>query len=196
MLIELFELASNHALEHDPQTVLRLQKLQGKSMALHIKKIEQSITLTPCPEGLELSRYISDDVDVTLTATVPAMLKISRDGMHDADLQPGELEISGDPIVGQRFAQIISELNIDWEGLLAEQIGDSPARVVTMAAEQTREFAEQSRARVHNRFIHFIKDELALTAEQQEVDDFLDNVDTLRADTERLAARIKRIQTK
>lgn len=194
MLIELFELASNNALEHDPETMQRLQKLQGKSMALHVKTIEQSITVSPSPEGVELSRTILDNVDVTLTATPAAMLKISRDGIEDADLQPGELDISGDPIIGQRFAKIIAELNINWEALLAEQIGDSPARVVTLAANQMREFAEQSRSQVHNKLVHFIRDELAVSVEQQEVDDFLDDVDTLRADTERLSSRIKRIQ--
>lgn len=195
MLIELFELATNHALEHDQQTMQRLQQLQGKSMALHIKTIEQSITVSPCPEGVELSREIPENVDVTLTATPSAMLKISRDGMEQADLQPGDLEISGDPIIGQRFAKIITELNIDWQTLLAEQIGDSPARVVSMAAEQTRDFVQQSRSQLHTRFIHFIQQELDVTVEQDEVNQFLDNVDSLRADAERLAARIKRLQT-
>lgn len=195
MLIELFELATNHALEHDQRTMQRLQQLQGKSMALHIKTIEQSITVSPCPEGVELSREIPENVDVTLTATPSAMLKISRDGMEQADLQPGDLEISGDPIIGQRFAKIIAELNIDWQTLLAEQIGDSPARVVSMAAEQTRDFVQQSRSQLHTRFIHFIQQELDVTVEQDEVNQFLDNVDSLRGDAERLAARIKRLQT-
>ena len=195
MLIELFELASNHALEHDPKTMQRLQQLHGKSMGLHIKTINQSITVSPFAEGIELSREILSKVDVTLKVTPSAMLKISRDGLEGADLQPGELEISGGPIIGQRFARIITELSINWEDLLAEQIGDSPARVVSMAAEQTRDFAQHSRAQIHNRFIHFIKNELTVTAEQEEVNNFLDDVDTLRADTERLAARIKRLQT-
>ena len=195
MLIELFEIACNHALEHDPITLQNLQKLQGKSMTLTVKTINQSITVCPCPEGVELSRDIPEDVDVVLTASPSAMLKISRDGMEDADLQPGELEISGDPIIGQRFAKIISELDINWQDLLAEQIGDSPARVITLAAEQTLDMAQQSRVQIHSRLIHFIKEELGVTADQNEVDSFLDDVDTLRADTERLKARLRRLQT-
>lgn len=194
MLIELFELACNHALLHDRETVVRLQKLQGKSMALRVKKINQSVTVTPHLEGVELSKDIPDSVDVILTATLSAILKISRSGMEDADLQPGELEISGDPIIGQRFATIIAELNINWESLLAEQIGDSAARVVNIAAGQVREFAEQSKQQLNQRFVYFVKEELALTADPTEVDGFLDNVDTLRADVERLTGRLKRLQ--
>ena len=195
MLIELFEIACNHALEHDPITMQNLQKLQGKSMALTVKTINQSITVCPSPEGIELSRDIPENVDVVLTASPSAMLKISRDGMEDADLQPGELEISGDPIIGQRFAKIISEFDINWQDLLAEQIGDSPARVITLAAEQTLDIAQQSRVQIHNRLIHFIKEELGVTADHKEVDSFLDDVDTLRADTDRLKKRLKRLRT-
>ncbi|MBX2849064.1 MAG: SCP2 sterol-binding domain-containing protein [Acidiferrobacterales bacterium] len=195
MLIELFEIACNHALEHDPQTQRRLQELHGKSMTLHVKTVQQSLTVSPCPEGLELSNKNPDTVDVTLSTTLAAMIKISRDGMDDADLQPGDLEISGDPIIGQRFATIITNLDINWEALLAEQIGESPARVVSIAAVQTRDFAQQSRSQLHSRFIHFIKDELEITAEKTDVDEFLDDVDTLKADSERMAARIKRLQT-
>lgn len=194
MLVELFELASNNALEHDPETLLRLQKLQGKSMTLHVKTINQSITVTPSPEGVELTRDTPETVDVTLTATPAAMLKITRDGIDGAELQPGELEISGDPIIGQRFATIIAELNINWTSLLSDHIGDSPAKIVTLAAGQVRGFAEQSKSQLHKRFISFIKEEIAVTAERDDVDNFLDNVDSLRADSDRLIARLTRIQ--
>jgi len=109
MLVDLLELASNKTLEHDPQTLERLVKF---------------------------TRNIPEKVDVTLNASLGAMVKISRDGMENAELEPGELEIAGDPIIGQRFAQVISELNIDWEALLAEQIGESPAKAVSFAAGQ------------------------------------------------------------
>ena len=194
MLIELFELASNSALEYGPKTQQRLQKLQGKTMVLCVKTIDQSIAVTPTPEGIEYAREIPEYVDVTLTATLGAMVKISRDGFEDADLKAGELDISGDPIIGQRFAKIIAELDIDWDGLLAEHIGEMPARLLTTAAGFTREFAEQSKSHLKSQLNTLINDELQITAEPQEVDTFLDDVDTLRADAERLAQRIQRIQ--
>ncbi len=194
MLIELFELACNHALEHDPKTLERLTKLQGKSMALRIKMINQAVTVTPSPEGLEIINGVPESADVILSATPMAILKISRSGMENADLKPGELEISGDPIIGQRFASLISELDINWENLLAEKVGDSPARFISMATGQAIEFAEQSKEQLNRRFAHFIQEELAVTVTADEINNYLDNVDTLRADVERLATRINRLQ--
>lgn len=196
MLIDLIELASNKTLEHDPQTQARLQKLQGKTMTLNITTLGQSLTVSPQAEGLEFSQLQPERVDVTLSATLGAMIKISKDGMEEAELEPGELEIAGDPIVGQRFAHLISELNIDWEALLAEHIGDSPAAAVTFAAQQAKSIAGEAQIKFKGFINTLIKDDMHIVAEKSHVDDFLDNVDSLRADADRLQARIQRLQSK
>ena len=195
MLLDLLELASNKTLEHDPSTQARLAKLQGKTMTLHIKSLEQSLSITPYPEGLEFSHDVPEQVDVTLSATLSALIKISRDGMEDAELEAGELEIQGDPIIGQRFAQIIADLNIDWESLLAEQIGEAPAKLISVSATQAREFAKESQSQIKSVLSRLLTDDLDLVAEKSDVEPFLDDVDELRADVDRLAVRIKRIQS-
>jgi len=196
MLLNLLEIASNKTLQHDPQTRARLAKLQGKTMALKLKPIQQSISVTPHSEGLEFSAERLQNVDVTLTTTLGAMIKISRDGLENADLNPGELEIAGDPIVGQRFAQAIADLNVDWQGLLSEHLGESPARAVTMVASQAKTFASESSDKVKEMVKQLVTDELELVAQKPSVESFLDDVDTIRADADRLIARIKRLQTK
>lgn len=193
MLLDLIELASNRALDHDPATQERLRKLQGKTMTLHIRPIEQSLSVTPYPEGLEFSRNTAEDVDVKLSATIGAMVKISRDGIDNAELKSGELEITGDPIVGQRFAQVLADLDVDWEALLAEHIGDSPARVVSFAAGQAKEFAQESRTRLEGFINQILTDDLGVVANKDEVEPFLDAVDVIKSDVERLLARIKRL---
>jgi len=196
MLLNFLELASNKTLEHDPATQARLVKLQGKTMALNIKTLNQSLAVTPHQFGLEFSNVIPENVDVTLSATVGAMIKITRDGMENAELEPGELEIMGDPIVGQRFAQVMSELNVDWHSLMAEQIGDGPAHVVTTAADQAKDFAKTSQSHLKQIFSKLIKEDMDVVVDNEEVNAFLDDVDTLRADADRLIARINRLKNK
>jgi len=196
MLLDLLELASNKTLEHDQNTQARLDKLRGKTMTLQIRPINQSISVTPHKEGLEFSNTSPEKVDVTLSATIGAMIKISRDGMENAELEPGELEISGDPIVGQRFAQVISELDIDWQGLLSERLGESPASAITFAAGQAKIIAEDSRDKLKGFFKELITNDLGLMADRSGVEQFLDDVDTLRADTDRLQARLNHLQSK
>lgn len=194
MLLELLELAGNSALAHDTESLARLERLQGKTMVLHIRPLNQSIAVTPCPEGLEFTAEIPAKPDVKLSATIGAMIKISRDGMDDAELQPGELEIVGDAIVGQRFAQVIAGLDIEWQALLAEHLGETPAQLITSAAGTARDLAEEGKVQVGAYIGKILREDMDIVAEQAEVDEFLDGVDQLRADADRLEARLKKLQ--
>ena len=194
--MSLLELASNKALEHDANTQTRLQNLQGKIVTLHIKDLDRAITVTPQAEGIELTDLAPERSDVTLSITLAAMVKIGRHGLENADLEPGALEMNGDPIVGQRFAQTISELNIDWEELLAEQVGEAPARVAITMAQQAKTFADQSRSQLHTIVKDTITKDMDLVADEKQVDGFMDEVDNLRAHVDRLSTRLNTLLSK
>ena len=197
MLLSLLELAGNRVLESDPETQQKLQKLQGKTLALAIKNPPMTLLLTPTQVGIDLAlaqENSSITPDVTLTTTVSALVKISRNGLEEAELAPGELDIAGDAIIGQRFANIIANLNIDWEELLAEQIGDSPARLASVGMNKASEKLQQTHSELKHLINDFLQDDLALTALPKEVQSFIDDVDILRGDTDRLMARITTIR--
>ena len=190
MFFGLLELASNKALEHDDATRARLEKLSGKVMTLHIKDFDQSLTITPRGDGIELDSQTPDHSDVTLSTTISAIVKLSRDGLENADLKTGELEMNGDPLVGQRFAQVIGDLNIDWEAMLAEQIGPAPAKAAGTIAGQAKEFVEESRSQLHDFVTNLIANDMRILAGKKHVNNFLNDVDDIKADVERLGSRL------
>jgi ubiquinone biosynthesis protein UbiJ len=200
MIIDLLEMASNNALQYDEKALQALAKLQGKSIVLEVRPLGdlgvQRIAIMPQPHGLEYSMSPIDNPDVTLAATLGAMVKITRDGLDDAELEPGELEINGDPIVGQRFAKLLAELDVDWEGLLAEHLGDTPAVAISSGFEHVKAFASQSQSQIKHHLNKLLLEDLKLVASEATVNQFMDDVDTIRADTDRLQARIKRLQAR
>ena len=66
---------------------------------------------------------------------------------------------------------------------------------MTTAAEQAKDIAKTSQTHLKQLFGKFIKEEMDIVVDKDEVEAFLDDVDTLRADADRLIARIKRLQT-
>ena len=200
MIIDLLEMASNNALQYDEKALQALAKLQGKSIVLEVKSLGslglQRIAVMPHPHGLEYSMTPLDNPDVTLSATLGAMVKITRDGLDDAELEPGELEINGDPIVGQRFAKVLAELDVDWEGLLAEHLGDTPAVLISSGFEHAKTLARESQLQIKLHLNKLLLEDLKLAASEAKVNQFIDDVDTIRADTDRLQARVKRLQAR
>ena len=193
MLIELFELACNSALEHDLSANQELEKLRGKTLVFRLSDLNQSIVIQPTVTGLEFSREVPEQADVTLSASISAMLKIARAGMQDAELEPGELDIQGDPILGQRFAQFVSQLDINWETLLAEHLGETPANFISTAAKVAQQVFVSTKQQGQEHISQLIHHELAITAQADEVEDFLDEVDSLRAQTDLLEVRLKKL---
>jgi ubiquinone biosynthesis protein UbiJ len=198
MVIDLIELACNSALEHDLQSRDRLKRLHGKQITLSIKPFgslpTQHITINPQPHGLEFTNKLAEAPDVSLIATLNALVKISRDGLDNAELETGDLEINGDAIVGQRFAQILSELNIDWVALMAEHLGQAPAALLYGGAGKAKEFISDSRSMIKDQVSQILVEDLTLLVRESDVEPFLDSVDVLRADTDRLLSRLNRLQ--
>ena len=199
MILSLLETAGNRILSLDDDSKQKLRKLHGKTVAVEIKTVQQTIYVMPTENGIEFhseleNKETENKPDVTLKATLGALVKISRDGMEDAELQSGELEIEGDAVTGQRFAGIITELDIDWEELLAQQIGDIPAQIIGQGAKHFNEWAKDTRQTIKQNTAEYLIEELRVAAPKHAVETFLDEVDILRADVDRLYARIQRLK--
>lgn len=190
MFYQLLELAGNKALEFDQSTKVRLEKLHGRTLNLQITSLAQSLFITSRTEGLELSQLQTEQIDVTLKASLNALFKLSRDGLENADLEPGELEIIGDPLIGQRFAQVIAQLDVDWEALLSEQVGPAPAKTIGLAASSAIKLAQQGRQQLHSLVVDTLKSQDGLVADQQEVNTFSIGVNEISTKVEALEQRI------
>ncbi len=193
MLLPLLELACNQALEYDAESLQKVAALQGKTIALEIRGFNQVFYVHPQRDGIEVATSAATSPSVTLAATPAALLKIARSGMDNADLEPGELEINGDPIVAQRFANIASGLDIDWEGLAAEHMGEVPAAIFQRGAVTAQTFVQEGRKVIKAQINTALTDEFEVVADAQEVDHFLEEVDDLRAAVDRLEARLNKV---
>jgi ubiquinone biosynthesis protein UbiJ len=193
MLLSLIELACNQALEHDPLSLEKIQRLRGKPVTIKIKDLNRSVTILAQSFGIELQEGESSEASVTLAATPPALLKIARHGMENAELEPGELEINGDPIVAQKFAALISGLNIDWDALLAEHLGEVPASLLNKGVSMAQMAARDGRTFLKSKVNRALVEEMNLVADANSVEHYLEDVDQLRASVDRLEARLKRL---
>ena len=196
MLSALIETTSKKIFETDPDTLERLAKLDGKLIAIDIKKVNLTLCLAIESDGIAIlpEPENSELVDVRLKAKPSTLLKIARDGMEDAELEKGELEIEGDAITGQRFASMLNALDIDWEELVSEKIGDVPARLLFQFFDQTRTWQAETKHTIQANLSEFLTEEAQITSHVDTVDHFVNGVYMLRNDTARLEARLQQFK--
>jgi len=196
MLKALLETSSRKVLATDPNTLAKLEKLTGKVIALNLQKINQIIYIPIHEDALTIEFAKPDNIDVSLIAKPSTLLKIAHQGIEEASLSDGELVIEGDAIVGQRFASLLNELDIDWEELFSELIGDVPARTLFSFLEQAKTWHSQSSQVMKQNVGNYLNEESGLFAHRYELNEFGENVTNLNNTISQLENRLTALSKK
>ena len=180
-------------LQSDPTSLERLAELDGKVIALDFESTDVTVFMFPTPAGIRLRNEWEGEVDVHMKGTPPELVKMGMAGK--APVTPGKIniKIEGDLHVGQRFKKILDDMQIDWEELLSQHIGD-------IAAYHTSRFLRGLHKRVHEAVkttatngSEYLRFEAGLLPADWRVDEFIDDVDKIREDVDRLSMRVDRL---
>lgn len=183
--------ALNHTLSLDPEAQASLAALQGRRVQLHLHGPELALAITVRGERLEVGP--PGEASLTVGATPGSLLAmlLRRDGEGVA---PGKVEIAGDADLARRLERLARRFAPDFEEAFARSFGDvlgvPLARAVRFALTHARDTAAHLTADTAD----YLRDETRVAVAPGEVDDFLDGVDALRERSDRLAARLQRLQ--
>jgi ubiquinone biosynthesis protein UbiJ len=110
-------------------------------------------------------------------------------------LRRADATLSGDAETGQRFQELAQLLRPDLETGLARVIGDVPAYGVGSLLRKALEFGRGAVATQAQNFGEYLAHERRVLVPRAEAAQFLADVDALRESTDRLAARVARLES-
>ncbi len=185
--------AINRLLRLDPQMLARLGEFDGKCIGLRLAGEDRDLEFFLFPSAAGFRVRATHDVvpDVTIRGDVPVFTRLVFGGSPTT--RAGELQISGDIELGQDFQRILRALDIDWEEHATHIVGDVAAHQLGRIARGLRAWARQSGEYLRQDVREYLQEESRLLARRETVDHFLEAVDTLRADTDRLEQRLTRL---
>ncbi|MEA3291210.1 MAG: SCP2 sterol-binding domain-containing protein [Pseudomonadota bacterium] len=195
-LTELLEGAGNTLLRLDPDSLRRLSALQGSVLGIEIREPELHLYLLPSGEGLRVERDYAGEADVTLRGTLWSFARLGREGMKGELFHDGSLEMSGNAELGQQYQQFLGQLDLDWEELLSRLLGDTPARKLGNLLRGLGEWATEAGDSAQRNLGEFLQEERRDLTSRLQSDEFIQGVDELRSDVERLAQRVGRLAKK
>lgn len=127
--------------------------------------------------------------DATVKGTPIALAAATLRGQaHTRDIA-----LSGDLQVAQSFASLLGRLEPDWEEYLARYTGDTLAFQAGQTARALRRWGRQAAHALTEDTRDYLQFEARLLPSAAEVEGFNRAVDDLRAATERLEARARRL---
>jgi ubiquinone biosynthesis accessory factor UbiJ len=197
-LLSLIESLVNRVLRSDPDTLRRLGELDGKCICMRLEAPDQgepmSFYVLPSATGIRLRLNSEATADVVITGNPPLFTKLIFGGA--VPVATGELSIGGDIELGQRVKRILERIDLDWEERAANVIGDVVAHKFGNVARGLRGWIEDTGIILGADAREYLQEESRILAKRERVEAFLNAVDALRADTDRLEKRLQRLQGK
>jgi ubiquinone biosynthesis accessory factor UbiJ len=192
-LLAVVEQTLNRYIGLDPEGAAAFDALAGRLIAIELKGFGTRVTVIPGVRSLQLFGGYDAEPDCLIRGTPLGLARMGMAERKERQLVSGEVEITGDTAVAQAFSAAMAGLDVDWEEQLARVIGDPFAHQVGSQVRAAERWGQRTSASLTANLTEYLQEERRLVPTRYEADAFLSQVDTLRDDVERMAARVERL---
>lgn len=187
------ELALNRALELDPTGRRDLLRALTGPVCF---EVSEPVAMTICLQGTRRGVSVSGvrpDHPALVIAGRPLALAALAVG-DDRAIADGRLSVEGDTGLAHQFQQALARLDPDWEAALARYTGDIPAHFFGRRLRGAVRWSRQAMASLTASLEEYIHEETGTLPGKRELEPTFEDIDQLSLRTERLAARVERLE--
>lgn len=186
------ESAWNAVIRARPALQTQTDVLNGRVVKITLKGLERSFFVLIDEGRVQLQGDWEGEPDACISGTPLAFVAL-RAG-EEATLFRGDVTIDGDTHVGSEFRNLLDGIAAHWEAPLAGLVGEESAQKMKAAWDEFATWGGQTLLTFARDFAGYMMSDAALLADREAVTRFVDDVDTLRSDVDRLAARVQRLR--
>lgn len=186
----------NQLLKLDPESLLKLKKLQDKSLQVRVREL-------PWPLLFQFSEKVSVGIvqpdeknlcSCSIELNLETLPLLQDSSQLSQLIQQQKLILNGDIYVAQSFSHLIKELDIDWEEQLSNYTGDVVAYQTFSSVGAVIKKAKAQWLKGEVVWAERLTKEGAIGINQQQLDLYSEQVNDLRNATDRLGARLKNLE--
>ncbi|MCP5419480.1 MAG: SCP2 sterol-binding domain-containing protein [Gammaproteobacteria bacterium] len=193
----------NYYLRLDPEALAAIAALNGKVLAVELViappatgsdaggGLTATLFVQPGAEGVRVTDSHWGTPDVSIRGTPLALAR--QFNAQGGGLDPA-VELRGDVQLGQAFQAVLASVDVDWEEHLSKLVGDTAAHQMGNVLRDLGQWGRQVLNTLMQDAGEFFQEESRALPPHGAVAEFLDEVDQLRDDVERMAARVRRLQ--
>jgi ubiquinone biosynthesis protein UbiJ len=190
------EAALNRALALDPDTREGLRALDGRRVALHLATPPLALSVAVAGERLQVGPVRDEGADLSVRSTLGGLIAQLPFFRNDDAPPVGKLRIEGDADLARRLQRLAERFDPDWEQPFAVVFGDVLGVQIANAVASALRHARGAAGDFAGATAEYLTEESRDVVGRDELNAFLDDVDTLRDDVERAGARVARLQAR
>lgn len=169
-------------------------ELDGKRFAVRISRSALAVTLAVAAGELKVDTGLDDEPDVIVEGPLSGLTRMVLAGGDMAALTDSGITITGKADLAQKFQRLLTLARPDPEEELAGLLGDAAAHQVGSALRQAADWGRRSSGIVAANLREYLQEEQQNIPSSYEMNRFTRDVQTLRDDVERAAARLDRLE--
>lgn len=191
LLLKPLEMALNHALRFDMESHEQLQRFANRSIRIDITNLNIAVISRFTDDRILLETAEEHVADLMIKADSFALLKLLQ---QPDSLFSNQIQILGDVQFAKQLQDWLQHFDFDWEQQLARITGDTVAYPLAQGLRRGFDWLKYNRSEFELSMAEYLREESQYLPDKSQTARFMQNVDLLRADTDRLEARIKRLQ--
>jgi len=191
-LLKPIELALNTALAQDLETKTKLNQFENRCIAINISDVNKTINALVQQQKIHLSIDLEQSADLTISGNALTLAKLGSD---PESLFSADIDINGDVQFAKQLRDLLEGFDFDWEAQLAKVTGDTLSHPIAHGIRQVGSWARNTHNSLQENTAEYLREEVRILPDKSQINDYMADIDTLRADSDRLEARIQRLQS-
>ncbi len=188
----LIETGLNQLLKKDPTAFDKSRPLQGKTLKLHLESFP-AFWFVFSNGYVDVLREYEHPADATLELTWAGLDLIRQPEKLAQFIREHKVDLQGDPALFNTFSALFTQLNIDWEGELANYTGDVLAHWLFRGAHLSQQKMKQLLKQTQQDLGEAITEEWKLAPNSLQIAMFCDDVTLLAKQTDHLLHKVEQI---
>lgn len=183
--------AMNKSLSYDLVSVKKLDTFDKKVIKVELLSTPFEFFILVKDRTVSIDKSYTGEVDTTIKGTPIALFAMSADEQISGIKN---VEIFGDANTGQFFAKWMKNIKPDWEEAWCDLLGDGMGVRASNIAKGILDFGKRFKDSLVSNTSEYLVEESRDLIAPSEMEDFLDDVDDIKADTARLEQQINKLK--
>lgn len=183
----------NRVLRLDPTALPRLARLAGRIIEIDCSAPAMQLFVLVEEDGLRLASSWAADADCRLRAPASSLVRLLVSRQKTAVLHEPQVSIDGDSGVLMSLAEVLQDLELDWEYEASRWLGPVGAQLLGTGVRTPSRWLRESGDSLRQDLADYLTEESRALVGQQEAEARFSEIDDLKLALDRLEARIERL---
>lgn len=190
LLCGLLETGVNQLHQLDSSAVIKRKQLNGTIIGVSLKELDIPLYFVISDQQVDVLNQFEGQTDCTIRVNFSALKQLQDNHQLTNLIKSGQLEVEGDIQLVQQFANLLTDMQIDWEEHLSQKVGDVVAHKFCYHAKQLLKGTISKSKVIEKQVALYVTEEAKIAPSGLEVAYFCDQVNTLNTQTEQLLLKL------